>query len=452
MRLSVSCLPGTEDLLENELAAIGVSGAQVRRQAVAFEGNDETMLRCLTELPSALRVYQEITSFTVRSQADLYRSLRKVKWDRFLRLDQSFSIEVIESGGKAPGPIRYITLKAKDALVDYFRETSGKRPSVDRGQADIHFLILFDRDGTRVYRDAAGRPLSQRGYRLRHAGAPLNEALAWALLNYSGFVAAADTTGTGGMLIDPMCGSGTIPIEAALLLKKLGIPPHPLAARISEEFFRGATGPSGDTPSPSPSPSPAKPSGAILLKKADRSASRQSGGRGEDYMCFSWPDKGSRLRGLFAGLERGASHAGQGSTEPWLVLAGDIDQRALGIARENARRAGVEGYLAFFPGDFLTLRQRLDERYSAALQSPGKGDGNRILILNPPYDHRLTLDADSDLYRRIGDCLKNDWKGASAHIFSANRDALKQIGLRSERRVSLKNGPLQASLHSFSLY
>jgi 23S rRNA G2445 N2-methylase RlmL len=455
MRLSASCLPGTEDLLRRELQDIGAGNVRPGRQAVNFEGNDELMLRALGELPSALRVYQEISEISASTQTDLYRSLRRVKWERYVTVDQSFSFEVIESGGRAPGPIRYITLKAKDALVDYFREEHGKRPSVDRGEADIRFLILFDRGGCRLYRDAAGRPLSQRGYRLRHAGAPLNEALAWALLNFSGF---SDAAGSGdGVLIDPMCGSGTIPIEAALHLKRLGVGPHPMTVAINESVaaLNGCQEAEADQPA-SPSSGKRSANKAILVKAGSRNGKTRGGEAGE-YMCFSWADKGSRLRALHAKIIReGAVASGSGTrgakAEPWLIIAGDLDPRAISIARENAARAGVQQYLAFVPGDFLDLRSRLSELVPQSAELPGKDGQRRIIILNPPYDKRLTLDADQELYARIGDCLKHDWKGYSAHVFSANRDALKQIGLRSEKRTALKNGPLQASLHSFSLY
>ncbi len=484
MRISVSCLPGMEEILESELTAIGGKSLIKQRQAISFDGNDRMLLQCLTDLPSALRVYQEITEFRAASQQDLYRRLVTVAWERFLRNDQSFSIEVIESGGRAPGPVRYITLKAKDALVDRIRDKTGNRPSVDRNNPDIRFLIVFGSGGASLLRDASGAPLSQRGYRLRHSGAPLNEVLAWGLLNFSGFADAAANF-TGGSLIDPMCGSGTISIEAALYVKRLGIPPHPVSSEQEGvlELLNGTNESSPDEsmykesgsdglpmekkaladskPRPATAippgkiaPSSKKPKAVLIAKKSNESA-------GRDYMCFAWPDKGSRLRAMIKGQineppqkkpDMGGTPSRSSDRPSCLIIASDIDQRAVSIARENARRAGVEEYIFFAVDNFIDLRSNLEksEGRFADLLNPEADNG--FIILNPPYDRRLTLDEDDRLYEAIGDCLKQDWKGYSAHVFSANKQALKQIGLRSEKRRSLKNGQLEASLHSFSLY
>lgn len=425
MRFSASCLPGMEEILAGELQDIGATARETQRQAVSFEANDELMVACLTGLPSALRIYQEITRFSLSSQSDLYAKLDEVPWSRYLGLRQSFAIEVLESGGKAPGPLRFITLKAKDSLVDHFRSRNGGRPSVDRSRPDIRFLLLFDGKGAVLYRDAVGTPLSHRGYRLEHGGAPLNEALGWGLLNHMGFarmVAQGDT----GILIDPMCGSGTIPIEAALHLLRMGVDQH--------------------------------------ISSAPEESSKREPRIGErTFMCFAWPDKGTRLQALYrkyagqanapiSGALASSSETPSVSGRRWMIIAADSDQRVLEIAKKNARRAGVEAYIRFVHSEFSQLRDALESSDESLSEQLERESLEKILLMNPPYDRRLTLAESETGYKFIGDILKNNWKGWKAGVFSANKDALKRLGLRSERKVALKNGQLASSLHVYSLY
>lgn len=489
MKFSASCLPGMEELLTAELKELGADQISPGRQAVSFQGDTQMLLNALNQLRSALRVFHVISRLPHDSEGRLYAGLKKISWKKYLKISQNFAIQALESGGKAPASLRYITLKTKDIIVDSLRTPQGRRPSVDRNNPDISFTVLFQKNDALLLRDAAGTPLSQRGYRKDHTGAPLNEALAWGILRLSGFYPRKGP----GILIDPMCGSGTFSIEAARYLKDLGIPPHAAPGKAGENRTGAAhpypkqTEPKQTEPKPADpesgrlKPGHQKASGAILLKK--------KAAAGRDFMCYRWPDVGEQLISASrkppspsvslssAAENRGGgssahTHSGPntsgGSSSPWRIIASDLDPRAIQIARRNASRAGVEEYIEFYQSDFHSLHESLHEsldlhesREQAEENAGSRGReprepsdtaATRMMILNPPYDMRLQVDDARDFYSRLGDSMKRHWKGYKVHIFSANRDALKHVGLRPDTKLNLKNGQLNAGLYSYSLY
>ncbi|AHC15321.1 THUMP domain-containing class I SAM-dependent RNA methyltransferase [Salinispira pacifica] len=495
MKFSASCLPGMEELLTAELKELGADQISPGRQAVSFQGDTQMLLNALNQLRSALRVFHVISRLPHDSEGRLYAGLKKISWKKYLKISQNFAIQALESGGKAPASLRYITLKTKDIIVDSLRTPEGRRPSVDRNNPDISFTVLFQKNDALLLRDAAGTPLSQRGYRKDHTGAPLNEALAWGILRLSGFYPRKGP----GILVDPMCGSGTFSIEAARYLKDLGIPPHAVQGKAGENRT-GAARPDPELTDPKqpdlkqPDPKPADPtstdpesgrpkpghkkaSGAILVKK--------KAAAGRDFMCYRWPDVGEQLisasrkrpspsvSSSSAAENRGGGSSAQtqsgpntsgGSSSPWRIIASDLDPRAIQIARRNASRAGVEEYIEFYQSDFHSLHESLDLPGSREQAEKNAGSQNRepgepsataatrMMILNPPYDMRLQVDDARDFYSRLGDSMKRHWKGYKVHIFSANRDALKHVGLRPDTKLNLKNGQLNAGLYSYSLY
>lgn len=203
-----TCSRGLEGVLVKELQGIGISG-QARPGAVSFVGSWEQVVRANLWLRTAIRVLVEVASGGCESREDLYHLVRGVPWEEFFPPGATLAVHV---AGKNPafGNTHFAALVAKDAIVDRLRELKGFRPSVDVANPDLRVVLHLEPAACGVYLDTSGEPLSHRGYRQKEAEAPLSEGLAAGLLLLAGY------DGTQP-LWDPMCGSGTIVVEAALL-------------------------------------------------------------------------------------------------------------------------------------------------------------------------------------------------------------------------------------------
>jgi putative N6-adenine-specific DNA methylase len=158
---------------------------------------------------TALSVLMPIKEFYIKSSDELYKKCMEIEWRRYMDVDNTFSVSpVVQS--QLFNHTGYAGLKLKDAVADYFRNITGKRPSVNASEPDIHINLHISNDKVTISLDSSSIPLFKRGYRQEQAAAPLNEVLAAGILMIAGWNAQTD-------LIDPMCGSGTIPIEAGLL-------------------------------------------------------------------------------------------------------------------------------------------------------------------------------------------------------------------------------------------
>jgi putative N6-adenine-specific DNA methylase len=215
MKYIAKTLYGLENILAGELETLGASDIFVLNRAVAFSGDMKLLYKTNYCLRTALSVLMTIAEFRIRSGNDLYKSSLKVEWDNFLDPDKTFSIvPVINS------PLfrhtGYAGLVLKDSIADWFREKAGIRPSVNTENPGIVFNLHISNDLATISMDSTVVPLYKRGYRKEQGSAPMNEVLAAGIVLLSGW--NKDST-----LVDPMCGSGTIPIEAAMIGS--GIPP-----------------------------------------------------------------------------------------------------------------------------------------------------------------------------------------------------------------------------------
>jgi 23S rRNA (guanine2445-N2)-methyltransferase / 23S rRNA (guanine2069-N7)-methyltransferase len=208
-----TCPRGVEDLLHRELLALGGEKVRAVRSGVAFEGGQAVALAACLWSRVAGRVLLPLLKFPVRSPEDLYEGIRGFSWED--HLDPSGTLAV--DAGVAASTLthsRYAALKAKDAVVDRFRDLTGKRPTVRTSRPDARINIHVHRDIATVSLDLSGESLHLRGYRKEKGAAPLRENLAAAILFRAGWPEAA---AGGSPFVDPMCGSGTLPIEAALM-------------------------------------------------------------------------------------------------------------------------------------------------------------------------------------------------------------------------------------------
>ncbi len=275
--------PGTERALHDELIELGLKGVRFHSGGIPFLGAWADAWRVCLHSRIALRVMVVLGRFPVTSRDALYDGVAAAEWRPFVSPRHTIAVGCVCQGSQAFTHSGMAALVVKDAIVDGVRAATGRRPSVDRDDPDVRFFIRIAGDKGTLYLDLAGVPLSQRGYRTEAGEAPLRETLAAAILRMAGWDAKTD-------LLDPMCGSGTIPIEAAMWAGNVA--PGLLRARFGFERWAG-------------------------FDEAGREAMRE-------------------LRG----------QARQAIRPPTIhIQAADVDEGMLTVARANARRAGVK--LAF---------------------------------------------------------------------------------------------------------
>lgn len=202
-----------EALLADEIRQLGIATARDTRGGVRFDAELADAYRVCLWSRVANRVLLQLANFEADSAEALYSGVQQITWDEHFSIDQSFAIDLNLSSSNLTHS-QFAALKAKDAIVDQFRAKSGERPSVNTEQPDIRINIYLYRNQATLYLDLSGGSLHRRGYRARAGAAPLKENLAAAILLRAEWPEIAQS---GGTLIDPMCGSGTLPIEAALM-------------------------------------------------------------------------------------------------------------------------------------------------------------------------------------------------------------------------------------------
>lgn len=204
---------GLENVLAQELTQLGANNIQIGRRMVAFTGNQEMMYRANFQLRTAIRILKPIAHFKARSAEDMYDEVRKIDWSQYIEHGKTFSVDSVVYSEEFRNS-RFVTYKVKDAIVDQFREATGTRPNISVSNPDIRLNIHIAEDQATLSLDSSGESLHRRGYRQESVEAPLNEVLAAGMILMSGWKADTD-------FIDPMCGSGTLLIEAALIARNI---------------------------------------------------------------------------------------------------------------------------------------------------------------------------------------------------------------------------------------
>lgn len=207
---------GFEEVLAEELKSLGAADVKIKNRLVEFYGDTGFMYKANYSLATALRILKPIHSFSARNEYQLYDRVKKFNWEDYLGVDQTFIIDATVHSDYFTHS-QYAALKVKDAVVDRFQDKFGKRPSVDKYKANIWINLHISHDKVTISLDSSGESLHKRGYKLEHGVAPINEVLAAGLLKIAGWDGK-------GNLLDPMCGSGTILTEAALMAAN--IPPQ----------------------------------------------------------------------------------------------------------------------------------------------------------------------------------------------------------------------------------
>ena len=380
-RFFATAAKGTESLVEKELAAIGARHIRPTVGGVHFEGGLETLYRANLWLRTANRMLMPIAEFACPTPQALYENVRNVRWRDWMTVDTTFAVDC-NCRDSQISHSHYAALKIKDAIVDQFRDAIGRRPNVDRRQPMLRVNAHIVKDRCVLSLDASGDRLHRRGYRRQASDAPLRETLAAAIVGLVDW-------DSEGMFIDPMCGSGTIVIEATL--KAMNYAPG--------------------------------------LLRCGTHVSERDGFGFQRWRNFD--------RKLWTRL---TDEARDGIREkiPGRLLGYDISRPAIHIASENSKLAGLERHVRFMRGDALKLSPR----------------GNRgVIVCNLPYGERTgEVEALRSLYSGFGNVLKQRCSGYTAYLFTGNLKLAKWIGLRTAKRFTLYNGPIECRLLKYELF
>lgn len=363
---------GLEDVLADELRALGAQNVTPGRRMVAFEGDKELMYRANLSCRTALRILKPIVKFTAGDPDTLYEMTKEYDWSTLLSPDKTFSIDSVVNS-ELFNHSRYVTYRVKDGIVDFFKDRYGadKRPGVRLQDADVMINVHIDGNRVTLSLDSSGESLHKRGYRVAQTEAPINEVLAAGILMKAGYDGSCP-------LVDPMCGSGTFLIEAALI-----------AANINPGVYR------------------------------------------RNFAFEQWKDFDEEL---FESLYNDDSN----ERDPEFKIYGaDISPKAIAIAEKNIKQAGV--------GKYIDLEIKPLSKWEEA---PADG----ILVTNPPYGERISVDDMDGLYEMIGNKLKKVFKGYHAWIIGYQDDYFKKIGLAPSQKLPMLNGSLECELREYVIF
>ncbi|NNF29901.1 MAG: class I SAM-dependent RNA methyltransferase [Flavobacteriaceae bacterium] len=230
-KMVAKTLYGMEELLATELRQLGASAVEIGTRNVSFEGDTGFMYKANLCCRTAIKILKPITAFNVFKEEDLYRKVYDISWERYMEANGSLAVDATVFS-KEFTHSQYIALKTKDAIVDRFRDKEGERPDVDLDHPTLRINIHIDRNICTVSLDSSGASLHKRGYKTESTLAPINEVLAAGMVLLSGWSGQSN-------FLDPMCGSGTILAEAAMIA--CNIPPN-----LNREEFGFETWPDFD--------------------------------------------------------------------------------------------------------------------------------------------------------------------------------------------------------------
>ena len=213
MKLIAKTFAGLEEVLAQELTDLGAEGVEKGNRMVVFRGDKEMMYRANFCLRTALRILKPIESFKASDADDIYDRVKAMDWDKYMDNTDTFLVDAVVYSENFRHS-KFAAYRVKDAIADYFREKTGKRPNVRMDNPDIKINLHISDNDVTISLDSSGESLHHRGYKTKNVAAPLNEVLAAGIIKLSGWNGDMD-------FIDPMCGSGTLPIEAALIARNI---------------------------------------------------------------------------------------------------------------------------------------------------------------------------------------------------------------------------------------
>ncbi|MFT4850274.1 MAG: putative N6-adenine-specific DNA methylase [Sediminicola sp.] len=208
-KMVAKTLFGMEELLAQELRQLGASDIELGTRMVSFTGDKGFMYKANLCCRTAIKILKPITAFNVFKEEDLYKKVYAINWEDYMDVDGSLAVNATVFSDYFTHS-QYIALKTKDAIVDRFRDKEGRRPDVDLDHPSLRINVHIDRNICTISLDSSGESLHKRGYKVANTIAPISEVLAAGLIMHSGWNGQSD-------FLDPMCGSGTILTEAAMI-------------------------------------------------------------------------------------------------------------------------------------------------------------------------------------------------------------------------------------------
>ncbi len=368
--ITATTFSGLEDILAYEIKNLGGGNIQKGRRAVTFDGDLGFLYKANISLRTALRILVPIKSFRAINEKQLYSKARKINWNQYLNPSQTFAID-FAGASDIFRHSQYASQVIKDAIVDRIRNDQGERPSIDRENPDIRINLLISGDKIILSLDSSGQPLFKRGYRKETGIAPINEVLA------AGILLAADWDGKGNYL-DPMCGSGTFLIEAAMISSQ--IPPQ-----INRESFAFMNWPNYD----------------------------------QNTFDFIRETRIKKIK-----------------SPDYEIIGYDTDITVLESAQKNINEAGLSDFIKLKKQNFFESKK---EHFPV------------LLVFNPPYNERIKTD-NEELYKSIGDTLKQNYPNTWAWFITSDFEALKYVGLKPSKKLPLYNGKLECKLVKYEMY
>ena len=363
---------GLEEVLATELTNLGAQDVEVGVRNVSFTGDKGFMYKANMALRTAIRILKPIKRFKVHDEDDLYKKIQTIDWEREMSVDSTFAIGAVVNSKNFTTNSHYISLKSKDAIADYFRHKYHKRPNVDVKFPDLKIHVHILNDLCTVSLDSSGDSLHKRGYRSATNIAPINEVLAAGLVLLSGYTGDCN-------FIDPMCGSGTILIEAAMIANNI-------PANINRKEF-----------------------GFEKWKDYD-----------EDLFFTIQDVLLKKIRN---------SH--------FKIMGFDKAPSAVRKAIENVENANLSEFVGVHHINFFNSVKEVF--------------GATTILFNPPYGERLNIEM-QEFYKKIGDTLKSGYPGSTVWFITSNMEAIKHVGLKTSRRIPLKNGDLDCIYVRYDMY
>ncbi|MFN2257103.1 MAG: bifunctional 23S rRNA (guanine(2069)-N(7))-methyltransferase RlmK/23S rRNA (guanine(2445)-N(2))-methyltransferase RlmL [Desulfuromonadaceae bacterium] len=385
LQLFVTAPKGLEQLLHAEICTLGSTDSRQTRGGVACSVPLELMYRICLWSRFGGRVLLPLAQEQVTDEHQLYNLVRSIAWEEHFPCGSTFAVDC-NAQQSCLTHTQFIALKAKDAVVDRYRDLYAQRPDVDTETPDWRLNLHLYRDQLVVSLDLSGVSLHKRGYRTEGGKAPLKENLAAALLQRAGWPEIASQ---GGALLDPMCGSGTLVLEAALM--------------------------AGDC---------------------------APGSLREHFGFLTWKQ---HVPELWQALRQEAQDRRNVGMAALPYICGyDQDARAISAARANAERAGV--------GDVVQFRQQGLDQFAPCDLPKSQAEPAGLIITNPPYGERMgEVEALRALYSQLGERLRTEFKGWRAAIFTGTPALGPEIGLRAQRKHHFFNGALACELLHFTI-
>jgi len=363
---------GLEELLAKELRDLGGQDIVVGVRNVSFKGDKGFMYKANIALRTAIRVLVPIKVTKIYDEEDLYDAVKKVKWENYMDVDGTFAIGAVSNSKNITSHSHYVSLKSKDAIADYFREKFGRRPNVDLDYPSLKIHIHIQKDYLTISLDSSGDSLHKRGYRTATNIAPINEVLAAGLVLLSGYTGEEN-------FIDPMCGSGTILIEAAMIANNI-------PANINRKLFAFEN-----------------------WKDYD-----------EDLYYLIQDVLLKKIRNCH-----------------YKIMGFDKAPSAVQKAQDNVVSANLDEFIGVHHVNFFNSKKEVF--------------GETTILFNPPYGERLNVDT-QEFYKKIGDTLKHGYPDSKVWFITSDLQALKHVGLRTSKRIPLKNGDLDCRLVRYDMY